>query len=140
MAGEAPTGPAIDSSFAYRQQLAQNNGGGGGGGGGSWGGKPGWIMTPFGPIVMDWNASGGMSLAAAAPFGKTLPSLLNGRGKPGGVGDKFLQAWASLGDGFIKSLSNTGIQYAPIDGSGGGSVSPNIPMDPSTTQGYTRTA
>lgn len=45
-------------------------------------------------------------------FGKNIPSLLQGRGKPGGLGDKFLQAIMAVPDELRQKAAEAGVIHS----------------------------
>lgn len=66
----------------------------------------GWL--PLGDV----NAFAGLGLANCAPFGKNIPALFAGTGKPGCLGDKFLQAVMQASDQVKQCAQQAGVMYA----------------------------
>jgi hypothetical protein len=82
----------------------------------------------LGVIPMEWNAAGPFDMKGAAPLAKNIAPLISSTGgKQGGIADKFLQAFASMGEDFKKMASSAGVMYSgdlpngTLPGSAGGS-------------------
>ncbi len=104
--------PIQQQSAQQMQQLAQ-----------AMGGKPGFIITPFGPISMDWNVSGPFAMQSCSPLAKNVPALGQGTGKAGGLGDKFLQACMQAGEQLREINRSTPIVVGgDIQNAGGGGL------------------
>lgn len=72
-------------------------------------GKPSFA---FGVLPMEWNAVGGLGAQALAPLGKNVPTLMQGTGKAGGMGDKLLQAMAAITEDCKKIAQGAGVMYS----------------------------
>ncbi len=102
----AEGGLDINAMMAMRSLIDSSSGGGG---------RSGAVAGILQDVQMTST-----SLTNLGPLKNNIPSLIGsgtGRGMFAGAGEKFLAAIQNMGDGFLKSLPNTGIQ-AP---SGGGS-------------------
>ena len=68
-----------------------------------------------------------MALPSAAPLAKSIPALISGSGKSGGLADKFLQAVMSIPDDLRGRAQQAGVMYSgdlpsgPLP-SGGGAI------------------
>lgn len=79
------------------QQLAQ-----------AMGNKPSFL---FGVIPLEWNGQGPFALQTVGIGSKPIVQM-QGTGKAGGLGDKFLQACAGSLEDFKKCAADAGVMYA----------------------------
>lgn len=80
-----------------------------GGGNGPIANKPGFILTPFGPISMNVEVGGGFKLETVGIGNK--PILQVGR-QGNGLADKFFQAIQAIPDSLRQGAQQAGVMYA----------------------------
>ena len=92
--------PDITQQLLAMQSLINSSGGGG---------KRAYL---FGLIPLDMDVTGPFAMQSAAPLSKSIAAMFSGTGKSGGIGDKILQALASIPEDLRKRAQEAGVMYS----------------------------